>query len=326
MIVRALAALLLCLPAFAQERPANRKRDKLRFKLEEGVQALSYSPDGKILAIVTRDGRLTLRDPVTGAERPAWKAHRKQTFSLAFVPDGTRWVTREGHGFVRIRNLSDGNVLWERQMTNLLEDVLGRVAISGDGTRVAVGTSKGTIHLLEAKDGTELQVLRGHKGHVFSVSFSPDGRLLASAGYGDRTVRLWSLREGAELRRFDGEPEQLQPATIVAFSPDGKRLAWGAGSRWLRIWDVAEWKEIAAVRSTGQETAALVFSPDGSRIATSGIIDVEPVLRNGSTGQYLAVLRPGHDESVLALAFAPDGRTLASGADDGSVIVWDVSP
>ena len=136
-------------------------------------------------------------------------------------------------------------------------------------------------------------VQTGHSSTVRSVAFSPDGKTLASGSL-DNTVKLWDVSTGTELRTLEGHSAEV---LSVAFSPDGKTLASGSRKGTIKLWDV----------STGTELRTLT-----------------------PMAKYLIRTRPGASDengfaAVFSVAFSPDGKTLASGSEDNTVKLWDVS-
>jgi hypothetical protein len=153
-----------------------------------------------------------------------------------------------------------------------------------------------------------------HGWFVQSVTFSPNGKVLASTGCG-RAVCLWDVATGRELHHF---PMHDQPRSVV-FSPDGKSVVSGWNP--IRMWDVASGKELRQFGGPGNQSCmSLAFSPDGSVLA-SGAHDKLIHLWDVATGKPLQQLE-GHEKTVFALAFSPDGRLLASGGDE-TVRLWD---
>ncbi len=164
------------------------------------------------------------------------------------------------------------------------------------------------------------KTLSGHSGYVYSVSFNPDGRLLASGG-GDNTIKLWDVETGHELKTLQGHSGYVYS---VSFSPDGRLLASGSGSGdyTIKLWDVETGKELQTLRGHTAWVRSVCFSPDGLLLA-SGSDDKTIRLWDVKTGREVKTLK-GHTDWVRSVCFSPDGRLLASGSRDNTVKLWDV--
>ena len=162
----------------------------------------------------------------------------------------------------------------------------------------------------------DLLTIRGDWGRVFSVRFSPDGKLLAT-GTEDGIVRIWDAATGRLVRELVGHSQQIRS---VSFSPDGRRLLTGGLASSARIWSVETGTELANLRCGGG-VRAVAFLPNGKRVVTAGY-DFCVTLWDTETGAEIRTLR-GHEKVILSLSVSPDGRLLVSGSQDGTVRIWD---
>src|SRR5262249_1494751 len=140
---------------------------------------------------------------------------------VAFSPNGKRIVSGEGwfggQGGLRVWDAESG-----RQLHHFKGETVWSVAFSPDGQRIATGySSEQAVQVLAAATGQTQLALQVHRGFIINLSFSPDGRQLASSS-ADRTVRVWDTTSGREVRTFFGH---LDMATSVAIHPAGRRLA-----------------------------------------------------------------------------------------------------
>ena len=167
-----------------------------------------------------------------------------------------------------------------------------------------------------------LSFLPGHSNIVYSVAFSPDGKILASASQ-DGTI---ILRDVA-TRQPIGQPltGHTSWVTSVAFSPDGKTLASASDDKTIRLWDAATHQPIGQpLQGHGSAVWSVAFSPDGKTLA-SGSNDNTIRLWDTATHQPIGQPLAGHTNWVRSVAFSPDGKTLASGSWDSTIRLWNVA-
>jgi WD40 repeat protein/predicted Ser/Thr protein kinase len=204
--------------------------------------------------------------------------------------------------------------------------------VSADGTRLAYARFDGgwvRLAVYDAMTGKQTAVCDGHRGDIWSFTFSPDGTRLASGGE-DGVARVWDPATGALLAECHGHTSKI---IYLTFRPDGARLVTTSSDGTVRQWDAAMGREAEPPydRHSGG-VACAVYSPDGQRIASVGT-DRTVRVWQAKGRQDLAVLH-GHTGGVVGVGFMSGGHRLASlsrntrlvPTADGTVRLWEVDP
>jgi uncharacterized caspase-like protein len=207
------------------------------------------------------------------------------------------------------------------------------LAVSGDGRgTLNAGKGRGTtfaIRLWDHLTGRLKITLDGHLDGVYALAFSPDGHTLASIGSFDDTVKLWNAETGALLKSI--KVETASSPTNIAYSPDGKTIAWGEMAKGnvgfqrsssMAFYDVQTGQITRTPTSHKAILGNISFSPDGSLLASmSDTIILWDVAGRKESRVLRGADKPGY---TGPLSFSSDGKSLVSGRL-GGITVWDVA-
>jgi WD40 repeat protein len=319
---------------------------------------IEFSPDGKLLFTAGADRSIRLWDTATWQELSRWSGYTNRIQSAIFTPDGTQIVSGSQDGTARVWDVQAGTIVqlirghdlglvmvdynphtrtiasvsedctvkvWNALTGQLLQTLAAdhkaawSVRFSPNGKLLASGGGQGSI-CLWAETGALVTTLCGHHGAVKSIVFSPDGKLMATSSF-DLSWRLWDV---ATKQMIHAQTDYSNWIWDLAFSPDGRYLAVGAGDdSVMQLWDVTARQLLQTFAGHTQDILAIEFSPDGQQLAT-GSADRTIKIWDVAAGTLLQTLS-GHLDRVNSLSYSPDGRSLVSGSDDERIDIWDLA-
>lgn len=288
----------------------------------DSVSSIAVSLNGRVIASASLDNTVRLWDTQTGNLIRVLNGHKTEVYAVAFSTDGKKIASSDYDGKILIWSVESGKLIRTLQIKGWST----AIAFSPDGKQLAVANQEPTTIIFEVETGNVLRsletsgntnvitfspdnryiatatsaialwnfqtgkidkLLKGHQRLVKSITFSNDGRFLAS-GSSDKTARIWNVETGETEKTFQtvtpirvkysSKPlEWKMPVIGVAFSPDGKTLAAATG-RSVHLWEI-------------------------------------------TTGKNFQTLE-GHEHSVTSVCFLPDGKSIVSGSLDNTVRIW----
>jgi hypothetical protein len=261
---------------------------------------------------------------------PAWPDPKRATLHgqegrllfLAYSPDGRSLAAGTGWERITIWDTASGAV--RGTLGGESDQWLLGAAWAPDGQTLVTCSTSGHVRHWDVTSGEEKTAFHvGGTSACFAVA--PDGGRIARA---DRHRASICVTGGDLERELEGEAGTL---TCLAFSPDGALVAGGAQEGLVTVWDLATGRSRGQLHRPGAQVASLAFSPNGKTVAVGLVpsgdrsaVATDRLLLWDVATQQTRIL-PGHPSGTRCVSFAPDGRTLATGGDDGLLKVWDAN-
>jgi WD40 repeat protein len=309
-------------------------------QVDDPISSLAFSPDGRVLAVGTREGMVTLLSAAEGTTLAGPTKFQgiggltgqfKTISGLAFSPDGEHLAVGVEQGVLFLAPADSLRVAKQLETKNA--HALWSPEFSPDGRTLAAGVLNakngvdGSVLLWDVASLRLLQRLEGHTDQVFDVSYSSDGRVLASSG-ADDTVRLWDLTTGEQI----GEPllGHSNDVHALSFDPTGTDLVSAGADASVIVWDTA-----SRLFGGGGPVNVVAFASDGEvMLSTEPFSYAEPLppdpnfpggggdLLRWDTTTWTRMGAAISGEYVEGLAVGTDGTWLIGTTIDGRIVRW----
>jgi len=292
---------------------------------------LAFSPDGNTLAGVNINGVIDLWDTDTGTHKRGIQIQysergrpistkvlfNERVLLFSFRQDGQSLVTFRANGSVHLLDLNTGKdklvfkELVDFETQNLSFD------LDPENLLLAIGDGFANITVIDVVTGKTKHSFEGHESSILYLSFSPDGRTLASVGSADN-IRLWDLETA--------EPKKIVEHSVfnrdITFSPDGSLFA-STIAAYIRVWDVNTGKQRQLLKGHTASILNISFSSD-LRTVASASMDGTVRIWDVNTGRQLHAF-DNHFGNYTSFAMSTDGKTVVAPTSIRIVTTWDIS-
>jgi WD40 repeat protein len=226
---------------------------------QNGVSGLSYYNDGKNLITIGNDDLLKTWDVTSGQENSNvnLKCNNNGNGDVVALKDNRALVVCAG---IKIVDLKTGKIV----STFKSPDNVDQLAVSTDQRTVLGSIRSSEFQIWDMQSLEPLRQLKGHEFRGFAVSYSADGKFLAT-GASDKTARIWNAANGKQLFVLKGHEDSIND---VAFSPDSKILASASSDDTIKLWNVATGEELNTLEGHKENVQQLAWSKDGKMLAS----------------------------------------------------------
>ncbi|KAJ6020889.1 hypothetical protein N7540_006393 [Penicillium herquei] len=287
---------------------------------QDGSRLIAWSAVPFLSSLASYDRTISIWDVTTRKRMLAMRGY----FGIV-VSDSIAW-SQDMSQFALGSDQASSAIIFDSATGECISTLKGHngsvnaVAWSHDGSRLASGSSDGTIRIWDPAIIQRTSKLEGHTDQIYLIVWSKDRTRLASvAKHYDTTVMIWDPATGQCISTLRGHTGFVNSVT---WSHDGSRLASRCSDGTIGIWNPTTGQFISILEGHSGKTASMIWSPDASRLA-SGCSDGTIRIWNPTTGQCVSILE-GHSGKIISMIWSPDGSRIASeSSHDEAARIWD---
>jgi WD40 repeat protein len=286
------------------------------------VTALAVTRDRQVLS-ASLDKTIRVWDIDSEKEKFTLRGHDFDIFGIAVTPDGKRAISASSDHTLKIWDLKKGRELYT--LREHAENVRG-VVISPNGRRAVSISNDCTLKIWDLDRLDAKSKSPRHIAPVNAIAVTPNGRLAVTAAgtatdiqSRDNTLKVWSLRNGCELRTLHGHSEYVRAVTVTN---DGALAISASADKTLMVWNLKTGDLLHTLRGHREGICSVAITPDGREVISASL-DQTLMVWDLTSGQLVHSLS-GHDDWVNQVVVTPDSRRAVSTSKDATLKVWDL--
>lgn len=271
------------------------------------------TPDGRRVLSASNDKTVKMWDVASGNCLATFEGHDAFVCSVGISRDGRLVAAGAADGAIKIWELTSGAILAE--FSHGAQDA--KVAWGPDASQLISGAADGSVRIWRVPQATETRSFSAHSKQILKLLVIDDSDRLISVS-ADRTAKICRLSTGECVRVFEGHTGEVNS---VAWAADTRQLVSASEDCTLKVWDVDSGSCLATLRGHCQIVWRVAVSPD-CKLVASGAADNTVRLWDLTTNECIQELV--HPDCVAAVAFGPEGASLAVGCDDSRVYIYSI--
>jgi WD40 repeat protein len=304
----------------------------MRIKKGNTVTGADHNPIKIVQAAIRLSGHILAKDKEQLASQLLGRLLEENSKEIR----GLLEATREWGDGPRLRPLAPTLTQPGGPLVRTLTGHSGKVtaiAVTPDGRLLVSGSEDGMLKAWDVATGQEVRSLKGHEAQVDSIVVTPDGKLLVTAA-DDGMLKVWNLVSWEEVCQLQGEKSRIHAEATgpagsawvtsgLAITPDGKVLILTPSEATPQFWEIGSWRSVGILMPATIAGKPVAVMPDGERVVFKSAHEAKMVDLSGK--EILAF--PSYDPpfTPMAIAITPDGKLLISGADNGTLTIWESS-